>query len=71
VALAREVVAWPSAGGGRRPRRARVGLSALGPKADGASFSGREKKNGGGPHEGMGQKQRIRKMGCLNGFEFI
>jgi hypothetical protein len=29
------------------------------------------KKNGGGPHERMGQNQRIKKMGCLNGFEFI
>jgi hypothetical protein len=33
--------AWPSAGGGRRPGWAGVGLSALGPKADGASFDGR------------------------------
>jgi hypothetical protein len=31
--------AWPSAGGGRRPGWARVGPSALGPKADGADFS--------------------------------
>jgi hypothetical protein len=33
-------VAWPSAGGGRGPGWARVGLSALGPKADGANFGG-------------------------------
>jgi hypothetical protein len=37
-------VAWPLAGGGRRPRWAGVGPSALGPKADGAGFSGRQKK---------------------------
>jgi hypothetical protein len=35
--------AWPSARGGRRPGWARVGLSALGPKAEGASFDGRQK----------------------------
>jgi hypothetical protein len=32
--------AWPSAGGGRGPGWARVGPSALGPKADGANFGG-------------------------------
>jgi hypothetical protein len=38
------VMAWPSAGGGREPGWARVGPSALGPKADRASFGGRQKK---------------------------
>jgi hypothetical protein len=46
-------VAWPSAGGGRQPGWAGVGLSALSPKVDGTVFGGRQKK-GGGPHEGMG-----------------
>jgi hypothetical protein len=54
--------AWPSAGGGRQPGWAGVGPSALGPKANGAGFGGRQrKKNGGGPHKGMGQNQRIKK----------
>jgi hypothetical protein len=44
AALSREVVASPSAGGGRRPESAGVGLSALGPKANGAGFGGRQKK---------------------------
>jgi hypothetical protein len=39
------VAAWPLVGGGRRPRWARVGPSALGPKVDGAGFGGRKKKN--------------------------
>jgi hypothetical protein len=52
--------AWPSAGGGRGPGWARVGSSALGPKADRADFGGIQ-KNGGGPHEGMGRNQRIKK----------
>jgi hypothetical protein len=36
--------AWPSVGGGRGLGWARVGLSALGPKADGADFGGIQKK---------------------------
>jgi hypothetical protein len=46
-------VAWPSAGGGRGHGWARVGPSALGPKADGAGFGGIQ-KIGDRPHEGMG-----------------
>jgi hypothetical protein len=36
--------AWPSAGGGRQPGWAGVGPSALGPKANGAGFGGRQRK---------------------------
>jgi hypothetical protein len=61
-------VAWPSAGGGRRPGWARVGLSALGPKVDGDGFGGRQ-KNGGGPHEGMGRNQIIKKNGLFKWFQ--
>jgi hypothetical protein len=59
--------AWPLAGGGRGPWCARVGPSALGPKADRADFSGIQ-KNGGGPHEGMGRNQRIKKNGMFKWF---
>jgi hypothetical protein len=38
------VTAWPSAGGGTRSGWAGVGLSALGPKVDGAGFGERQKK---------------------------
>jgi hypothetical protein len=59
--------AWHSTGGGRGPGWARVGPSALGPKADGPILVG-YKKNGGGPHEGMGRNQRIKKNGLFKWF---
>jgi hypothetical protein len=61
------VAAWPSAGGGRGPGWASVGPSKLGPKADGPISVG-YKKNGGGPHKGMGRNQIIKKNGLFKWF---
>jgi hypothetical protein len=65
------VAAWPSSGGGRRPGWARVGLSALGRKADGAGFGGRQKKMEAGRTREWDEIKEQRKMGCLSGFKFI
>jgi hypothetical protein len=65
----RRRTAWQRRPGGWRRHEREVGddpgdgpngPSALGPKADGADFGGIQ-KNGGGPHEGMGRNQRIKK----------
>jgi hypothetical protein len=61
-------VAWSSAGGGRRPGWAGVGPSALGPKVDRDGFGGKQ-KNGGGPHEGMGRNQIIKKNWLFKWFQ--
>jgi hypothetical protein len=59
--------AWSSIRGRRRPGWVGVGPSALAQRAMGPVSVG-DKKNGGGPHEGMGRNQRIKKNGLFKWF---